>query len=388
MGRVQLSTAFGIDGPRRTTNTKYPEPPLYTEAPFDLDADVDAPDAVYEAFLTREELEARGNTLTVVGGHSAVLPSAAAAQAARETAPSPIESDESSSVTPTTNPPTRIPSPVREDRRDAPSPSQLSAPVGSRILQLMEPLTSARSNAMPAVNAVLAEAAGTDVEPLVVSIASIIRPHVASALAPFLPDIPEVEYFGRMFESSLVLELLGGRFPRNAIISALDAFEEMSPSVAPTVQVVEEAASESDSDFSLDTISDDLAMSEIGTDSRSPSPGSWSGRPAQPSPTLQHANSTAGTLTVNPALVPTAPSARTHVLEVDTDDDAHSTSSSSAAASSASGPRYSMQSGIRNFTPRVFSSRDAIVRPQVIMDEVPGTNFHPVHQQRVLAPMR
>lgn len=390
MGRVQLSTAFGIDGPRRTTNAKYPEPPLYTDAPFDLDSDVDAPDTVYEAFLTREELALRGNTITVVG-NSAVIPSAAAAQAARETAPSPIESDESSSVTPTTQPPTRIPSPIREDRRDAPSPNQASSPVGSRILQLMEPLALARDNAMPAVNAVFAESAGADVIPLVSRIASIIRPQIDSALAPFLEDMPEVEFFGRTFESSLFLELLGGRFSRNAILGALDAFEEMYLAAAPTGQVVEEAASESDSDFSLDTVSDDLGMSDIGTDSRSPSPGSWSGRSAQPSPTLQPSNATAATpstLTVNPALVPTAPSARTQVLDIDTDDDAHSTSSSSAAASSTSGPRYSTQSGIRNFTPRVFRARDAVVRPQVIMDEVPGASFHPVHQQRVLAPMR
>ncbi|KIO34143.1 hypothetical protein M407DRAFT_240758 [Tulasnella calospora MUT 4182] len=388
MGRVQLSTAFGIDGPRRTTSLKYPEPPLYIEAPFDFDSDVDAPDTVYEAFLTREELAARDNTFIVVGNNSAVIPSAAAIQAARETAPSPIESDESSNVT---VPPTRIPSPVREDRRDAPSPSDLSTPVGSRILQLLEPLALARDNAMPAVNAVLAEAAGTDVVLLVARIASIIRPQIESALAPFLEDIPQVEYFGRTFESSLLLELLGGRFSRTAILAALDSFEEMSLSVAPAVQVVEEAASESDSDFSLDTVSDDLAMSDTGTDSRSPSPGSWSGRSAQPSPSLQPSNNTAttpSTLTVNPALVPTAPSARTHVLDVDTDDDAHSTSSSSAAASSTSGPGYSMQSGIRNFTPRVFRARDAVVRPQVILDEGPGTNFHPVHQQRVLAPMR
>ncbi|KAG9042540.1 hypothetical protein FS837_010747 [Tulasnella sp. UAMH 9824] len=293
MGRVQLSTAFGIDGPRRTTNAKYPDPPLYTDAPFDLDSDVDAPDTVYEAFLTREEMAARGNAITVVGNNSAVIPSAAAAQAARETAPSPIESDESSSVTPTTSPPTRIPSPVRENRRDAPSPNQASTP--------------------------------------------------------------------------------------------------MYLAAAPTGQVVEEAASESDSDFSLESVSDDLAMSDIGADSRSPSPGSWSGRSAQPSPTLQPSSTTAATpstLTVNPALVPTAPSARTQILDVDTDDDAHSTSSSSAAASSTSGPRYSTQSGIRNFTPRVFRARDAVVRPQVIMDEVPGASFHPVHQQRVLAPMR
>ncbi|KAG8951880.1 hypothetical protein FRC04_005572 [Tulasnella sp. 424] len=394
MGRVQLSTAFGIDGPRRTTtNLKYPEPPLYTDAPFDLDSDVDAPDAVYEAFLTQEELDARINTVTVIGNDSASIPSAVAIQADRDTAPSPIESDESSSVTATTQPPTRVGSPAREDRRGAPSPSQRSAsPVGSSVLQLMEPLTLARYNAMPAVNAALAEAVDAGAEPLVAAISSILRPHITSALAPFLQDIPEVEYFGHMFERSLVLELLSGRFSRSDILSALDAAEEeMHRSVAPTVEVVEETASDSGSDFSLESVSDDLAMSDAGSDSRSPSPGSWNDRSAQPSPTLQHPDTTTpapNALTVNPALLPTAPSARPQVLDVDTDDDTHSTSSSSAATSSAPGPRYSVQSGIRNFAPRVFRARDAVVRPQVIMDEVPGTNFHPVHQQRVLAPMR
>ncbi|KAG8983253.1 hypothetical protein FRB90_006180 [Tulasnella sp. 427] len=132
-------------------------------------------------------------------------------------------------------------------------------------------------------------------------------------------------------------------------------------------------------------------MSDVGTDSRSPSPGSWSGRSAQSVPIIQPLNTTdavPGTLAVDPALVPTPPSARPLVIDVDTDDDAHSTSSSSAAASVVSAPRYSMQSGISNFTPRVFRARDAIIRPQVILDERPGTNFHPVHHQRVLAPMR
>ena len=56
MGRLHLSSAYAIDAPRASTPPVV-APPMFVDAPFDLDADHS--DVVYEAFLSPHQISER-----------------------------------------------------------------------------------------------------------------------------------------------------------------------------------------------------------------------------------------------------------------------------------------------------------------------------------------
>lgn len=374
MGRAQLSARYNThDAPRSKRRAN--DPPRYVDAPFDLDAD--APDAVYEAFLTPEEVRAReaaqANDGTPTGRTIAIPP--------REAAPSPVESIDSdgdtASEATTTQPSTRVPTP----RADSPAES------GLRVLTLLEPLSSARDAAAPALQAAVA-AGITDCPTLALRLVSILRPCITAALSPFRNQIPEVEILGSAFERSIVLDILGPdsvtsdgpRFSRAEILAGLNAADEVlftraARTASASSQDAQELVADPGSEEHSDAGSIDRSVSPAST-------GSW----ISDGPAIERQEWWNDRPWNRRIASPTRPSPILHPrtvalsTDVDTDDDSRSTTSSSAASSTPRSPA---------FTPRVFRARDLVIRPRPMV-QVPSVHVTPsgISPFRTPSPLR
>ncbi|KAG8894547.1 hypothetical protein FRB99_001189 [Tulasnella sp. 403] len=400
MGRVQLSTQYGIDDAPQPKSSSYPHPPRFIDAPFDLDADADAPDVVYEAFLTPEQLRASEERTDI-------------AIVQRESAPSPVESIESdeTSSDETTQPSTRVPSPVRQDRGSHTLPRADSpADRGLRVLELMEPLDNARAAALPAIRAAIAEGA-TEPRPLVLRLAAILRPHITAALAPFITELPEASLLGHIYERSLLFEVLhsdpaspfASGFPRNEILAAVNAAEEVmfeNGRTRNTASTDEGNQSDFGDDLTVESDDEDLRTSDL---SRDVDPGStppssltdelrqwWRSRnpddlqldaphrvepapdTARPSLTLQSGSS----------ITHTSHSNRPQFMDMDPDEDVRSTSSSTNTGFSAT--RYRSPA----FAPRVFRAQDLLGRANSLIPDVARDPYMPLPTFLPAEPLR
>ncbi|KAG8854909.1 hypothetical protein FRB96_007309 [Tulasnella sp. 330] len=408
MGRAHLSSRFGIDAPIRSpASAPAPQLPKYLDAPFDLDADVlEGPDVVYEAFLTPDEIRQREDTPSV--------------SVARESAPSPvdsIESDESATTT-NTEPVTRIPSPADRGQSPTSSVARSSSP-GMNVLNLLEPLTNARSAALPALQAALA-ANTAEIGPLVGRLISILRPHIATALDPFRETMPDVEFLGHMFERSLILDMLPAdhlsmvTFPRANVLAALDEAEGFMPQGIDREEATVGEAFESDSvgeDAVVDIVGEeedaDDAVSDPGMDEEDiivepyaetterSTTGWWTGRDSSRVDWPHHRPTNrpaANASVIAPQIIGTRSSSRAStpsVMDVDTDDD-----SSSRSTSSGSSRRTSVyRSSNLSFAPRIVRAHGATTRPYPIVGSVAAgrgytDRFIPVERLRAASPLR
>ncbi|KAG8991177.1 hypothetical protein FRB94_009801 [Tulasnella sp. JGI-2019a] len=402
MGRAHLSSRFGIDAPL-SARSPVPQLPKYVDAPFDLDADVlDGPDVVYEAFLTSDEIRQREDTPLVV--------------VTRENAPSPVESIESDeSGTTTTDPLTRVPSPSAQDRGSATRPSS----PGMDVLNLLEPLTDARSAALPALQAALATNTA-DIGPLVLRLIAILRPHIIAALDPFRQSMPDVDFLGHMFEFSLILDLLPAEhptlatFPRAVVLAALEAAEGFMPhGTAMEEPVVREASSVEyepgvqDEPFVVDEADDDDTVSDPGMDEedlvaevpytnsveRSVT-GWWTGQDSSRVDWPHHRPTNRPVVAapvIAPQIIGTRSSSRAStpsVMDADTDDELSSRSSSSMSSRISSVYR----SNNLSFAPRIVRAHSATTRPYPSIGVATGRGytdrFVPVERLRPASPLR
>lgn len=374
MGRAHLSSQYGIDdsipptSPLHYNHLEYnqnaprsPHPsilPKFLDRPFDLDAELpDGPDVVYEAFLT--------TTITDHNGGPIVVPP-------RTSAPSPVESidtDEATTDAPT-EPLTRVPTPAEHDpghRTSSPSATGLS------VLELMEPLSNARSAALPALrevvdNTTTAATEETAIAPLVQRLIGILRPHISSAIAPFRSTMPDVEFLGHMFERSLILDVLpiepssGAVFPRAAVLAALDAADVNSEEVE--ARLVDQVAEEQVDDDASDAVSDpgmdeeDLLAESISSTTRAPTNTSWS--TWAPSASRSTISSLVNRI---PRVSATNSRSTTPASGMDVDTDVEETSDYSSRGSP--GPMRSVYrtSHIPSFAPRIVRATSARVTP-------------------------